>query len=846
MQNGHLRASYPVPPSSTFCAKPCSLCLHDSKSAVTTRDTYAIIKYRDTQIQRFSQVAGNAAAAPPQPFTSSLKISGNENDFLCLNAVATNGIDQNEAESIVIAAVTKDRNVLMLPRDFSHEPIQVSLNRGTNPSFRMLAAQCISLADAKRGILKHRPDLSETSNHSAVVVVTLDASGRAAGDSVGNLSVKIYTVVQDTWTASSGGAQVTFLTSHTISVPSRWSLAGGREYELGLDASSLLVTTSMGLIKYDLSVPIAHPTAQIPLEQLETHSAKELSAELIAMASPTSIAVFNSRYQSTQSQIVLTKKIDCVTLLEYFPRSQRCLALKTTTSRTTLIAFTITSAETGLSKSAKHGRSALSHSIGKGVANLTGSRLAPLTITNGIGALGIPSTNKVEKLGIDGIGIESVRDYLNNRIPELLETLQRYPSSQIPDRLIDTILQYVVSYSPSVTTQARTEMRIIPGSEPLIKWLISRGNLLRSRLERALRQSNKSNDVVLGIGQIPRALMHFEPALHLLKAYIQLCAKCDRAELVYVVKALLASIITTVQTDSSQDRLEDDMTESMELDTEHQVNPGNHPLQAGLPEDQRTAVMLTDNTSSNKIAVQQALVTALAQLASFSTMVVSKVMREDFESQQILALIQMLRRQLFQSGYSHFTEASYKDLEDAILRDKRPNDSTTSTSTLSLEDTVILLSASIDAIGAVGFSVQGTSDGFVEEIVPDLKSEIARTASTLDGLVAMQNTLRELVRYAESKRSLSSGSTDVLQHNRHSSAMHKRGTIMTLYSEASEEQGDPDAQGGMLPLSLKSEEVSEVKVRKGGGQTMHRTNRELYALRGQQVGRYSLDRITLW
>lgn len=159
-------------------------------------------------------------------------------------------------------------------------------------------------------------------------------------------------------------------------------------------------------------------------------------------------------------------------------------------------------------------------------------------------------------------------------------------------------------------------------------------------------------------------------------------------------------------------------------------------------------------------------------------------------------------------------------------------------SDLSLDAILSVISCCVDVIGPLGLVNTGGDMQFVQALIPELSSEIARTLEALEDANYLQGLLRETLRYSTS---LGKHSNKRDEDSKGSSK--STGIITTLYAEPSIEKGASDASA--LPLSLHAEKLSEFKVRKGGGQVLKRSQREMGMLQDRLRGPYAVERLIL-
>jgi len=234
--------------------------------------------------------------------------------------------------------------------------------------------------------------------------------------------------------------------------------------------------------------------------------------------------------------------------------------------------------------------------------------------------------------------------------------------------------------------------------------------------------------------------------------------------------------------------------------------------------------------------LQRALTLALDRFGASPPSTISANLQALFNQTEVLALIQVLRQQLFQGGHTR----SFQSLPPAESSANEP------ASTVQLDAVVRVLSGCVDAIGPLGFLGTVEHEDFIGNIVPDLATEITHTTQSLEDAAELQGILRETLRYEESIRKHQAVGTHVPSHPDGTKISQQPGTICTLYSETGQGQ-DSLQNGDALPLALKAVNiVSPIKVRKGGdGQTSRRSVREKSMLERRNKSQYSLERLVL-
>jgi hypothetical protein len=109
--------------------------------------------------------------------------------------------------------------------------------------------------------------------------------------------------------------------------------------------------------------------------------------------------------------------------------------------------------------------------------------------------------------------------------------------------------------------------------------------------------------------------------------------------------------------------------------------------------------------------------------------------------------------------------------------------------------------------------------------------------------------LREYLRYSTSVESrpkhLTTGADETAPSSTSIRQEKLNGADLLIYG-AQDEDGEGDASGKLLPLSLKAVRgVSRTKVLKGSGKVVERSKREMGYLRRKAAGKYTFERLVV-
>jgi hypothetical protein len=234
------------------------------------------------------------------------------------------------------------------------------------------------------------------------------------------------------------------------------------------------------------------------------------------------------------------------------------------------------------------------------------------------------------------------------------------------------------------------------------------------------------------------------------------------------------------------------------------------------------------------------LIKALAALGTLDIRSISDAMRQNFAAGEVLALIQLLRQQLFKIGSPNYMQPSeVKNNSEGTTQEVVLG--TPVAAQMSIDSILKVLSACIDAVGPLDLLSPVHSEDFLEHVIPHLMSEVSLATKAVEDTADVHGVLREALQYAQSNQKPAHGIKSVAEQGL---AVQRPGEIITLYAEQME---DVEASGrdGLLPLTLQGDSVKSFKVRKGGGQITRRSLRHTLMLESRNRGLYSYERLVL-
>ncbi|KAK5044612.1 hypothetical protein LTR84_010626 [Exophiala bonariae] len=826
LNNGSILASYPVPPASSFSGPPVSTV--EKQDGSIHRRTYCAIKRDTLKIQYFQSQDQD----PHQPKAiTSTDLNQQYSDIVLLDLIS--GANDQQKQVFVLQ---QDGTITIFSEDLAQTITETSIS--TTKSMRILAAQHLSGTEAGKSVLKQRPDLVNAAapNASYLAVVYTTSNDRQVN--LEKLYYAVYAIEEST-----RDDRVRSLSECSLGM-------NGRETK-SIDVKSVSCTFSSSVshlhLRFGGSLFTYALSGILPQQTSVLHTGFTGPSEILAISPVFAISshqrnlrLFDLKYQTTQAHVdpsrsALKRKRNQsgaeppIEFVTYIPKLARIVGK----CRNQLVAIDIIAKEdpkrllrVGSNLIQNIGQTIMAsdshYEMKTGLKNLT------------IGTIGQGNTSddewqnsrrQLDQLAQRGdvAGFEDAFIY-EVRKPYLALSYtgnmdDDFPAASIPDvkskYLLTKIFRLETASAGDRPTHANIILRVQLPSVRLILWL-SRLGLLSTRLVQTAMHGTTPYAMgeFLQPGAVAQALLALDPTLQLL----QKCIENGFSHYVDEQAATVHMLITQALSFPGD-----------EIEDQGNGAPSHEVIK--LAETQLQTTGDDSQTSWVPEQVKQALVAALNRFGSAAVSTVTPILKKSFSQTEILALIQLLRQQLFQGGHTQsFRTLALLETDDKVV--------------VSLEAVVRVLSCCIDSIGPLGLIGTIDNEAFVDSIIPDLLSEIASTKESLEDAAELQGILRETLRFHES-----------FQRNRKGDARsnlgagkelkQQPGTIVTLYSDLGEGMDGP-GEGRSLPLSLGVDTaISSHKVRKGGGQILRRSAREKNMLRQRQKGPYSFERLVL-
>lgn len=833
------------------------------------RHTYAIINRPDPQLCYFAEQAESLGTSNAPE--ARLPLTGTKSAVIFLETIPL--FQKSDASlSWDVLVVHQDGTLRRFSGDLSVQrwTTQIaSLLEDPESPMVLAAAHWMSAEQTKKSLLKNRPDLLIGDHHQQSTFLAFVAKKmNESGTEVLSMVYGLWHVTEQPShnTARLGVNTVhknPALLLHSLPATKKWRKDDSARYTFNSATGVLSIAHDNGLSSYDLTALTPQLLSKFSPRSGELNkktSSLRLTPTLAVTATPNTLTLFDTKYQSIQSTIDLdyarsTRKrkrggnvdSDPIELVTYLAKIKRIIGRR----GHTLVSFDVGNVGPHGKYDALAGGSLLIDAIGRGMPS-TGAQttMAPGLAVLDFGTLimpphpskeeWLPQQQQLDELAKTGdsarfeeMMAEELCDLLNPDDLSYQADIQ-LPSSMLHldqnkvDYLLSKIFQ-PISRGEQVlndSTGPADGLKIIFRLPTMIRWLISMGLLTRNRVEMALC-SKMSKAARLNPGAVPLALTRDDPSHQMIVDYLEHSPQLTVSEILQTIKILLSQVIKTTQETQhfSPMRLENIL--GQDLDSESTVKltmTVSHPPQDATPLDRSTTSLLM----------------ALEKFGSHSAHTITKEMRSCLGQPEVLSIIQVLRQQLFHSGHTSYLPTP------PVSASGSPNlGATQRASSLSLESMLKLLSSCLDAFGALGFLAQSEGDGFLERLIPDLKSEISFAFEGMQETTHLQGLLREVVRFADSENDHNNYFADS-PTNHTPQTVQKPGTVVTLYRESRADRGEVENTREILPLSLQADDaIRRDRVRKGGGQVQKRSIRDALRLQSRNVPKYSFERLVL-
>ncbi|KAH6642033.1 hypothetical protein C7974DRAFT_350222 [Boeremia exigua] len=874
LQNPQLVTSYALPPSASFTAAPYSTYRKGSSKTPAHRFTYASViestAGAKSQLVCFHEtILGDNAETAKTSYTPS---NGSRVSTIESLPVAGSGSSKGSVHDVL--ATFENGDVICLSADLSTVRWIANLKAAGSQKSEDFKIENVTLSTARnvtRGLLRSREDIAallSSESNSASDLLELTQILCVIGQNANGSRVLQLLQVQPR-NADLPSTQIQPL-KHllSISLPKPSSILlrtdSTATYSLHATSGALHILVDGGIISYDLSGTVPNINSELLLNEAKIDSFLRISQDVVFATAPGSCHAFDVKYNSLQAYLPLATTLssddaaskkrkhaqpDTETaatphLVAYYAELGLVVAVRddellgmqyggtnarkrVKTEGTLLIdalgkglAKPKAGAESAkwLDRKEKLDRYASKSKIAKfeGVlASCLGIPLEKKTdaqtkqenevqggpLTNGVG----PSIPKEDAKVVEQADDEAAEDQLRKwNIP-----------SAIPESQRQLHRQHALYALSKIFVFEGTTLKVAFFPPNVFQWLLQIGHLTKESIRRALLdETPESAHVVPKItdGDIVKAIVAFDPELHLLSAVLNHKHFLPIGEVVEAIRLLTQSLDDKPSTSEDTTKLLTNGTVSAESDMDVDVE-----LDAATTEVDHALTVLSNGVSIRSNTLRP----ALTRLHTFPAPLIGPTLRSALPRRDLESLIRLLHFELKNGGWS----SQYDFIDPEASNDDSPDDHAV---------TIIasLLSSVLDAIGAgawlaaVGSPADADSG---KDIIDALHADCSEALNGFWEARYMRGLLGEFLRYAANAPKSQKPSTKSLEN-----------------------QGKPFAVAGvkeddlpMLPLGGRGDMGIEKTKQGKGGRREERSKREIGMLISKKVPKYSFERIVV-
>ncbi|OAL46436.1 hypothetical protein IQ07DRAFT_574305 [Pyrenochaeta sp. DS3sAY3a] len=378
----------------------------------------------------------------------------------------------------------------------------------------------------------------------------------------------------------------------------------------------------------------------------------------------------------------------------------------------------------------------------------------------------------------------------------------------------------IESDATSTTERTRGSLKVEFFPPNVFQWLLHTGQVTKESIRRSiLDESPSMAQSVANIrdGDIVKALVDFDPDLHILSAVLNHSHFLPVAEVVQAIKVLIRSIEDVPEDSDATKLLTNGATGSddeMEVDITSELDAASNEIDHALS--------VLDH---GLVVRSHTLRPALIRLHTFPPDMISSTLRTILPRRDLESLIRILHLELKNGGWS----SSY-DFVDSD--DVHNEESTESPDDHAVTIVASLLSNTLDAIGAGAWvaSVGSTSAESAEDMITSLHNDTSEALNGFWEARYMRGLVSEFLRYASTLPKSHKPSAEKLQGQN------------KPFPVTGKLEGEDLP---MLPLGAKADLGIERAKKGHGGKQEQRSKREMGMLISKRVPKYSFERIVI-
>ena len=816
--------SYSIPPQQYFACAPHSLYIrHGSGSG--RRLTYCALRSSnsDIKLQCFADTF-ERKGSPKEGFSTISKDISADNAPVYLDTITFEG-----SNILSLIVVFQNGDISICSEDLS-DMVPISRSKGrTEANY----ATTLSVKQAKKGLLKKRPDLlvpfEGSANASSRILVSI---GRPFDDEDRDskvLRISIFSFqLPDAPTMDTSAPHPTFVGSFNVKTPI--SLPKTLRHCLH-HSGQLYIWHRQRVVLYQLDgTPLeAQPVHDFP-ERIK--SLLRLSSNLIAIIDDSSIKVVDFKHQAVSSSCILpatvlvngdsathTRLKDSERLLTFFPTLGSVLLLR----KRSLFLLNVTDART--EDAIQYHRTTLADAIGRGIHLNHGNTRQPVQFIEGLGAAvqGNVITKKEVISKIDLVAKskngEAFDTEFASHLPEICGNRSHSEDpfegttvsiSQIAqhNHLISHVINKIFAVkldSDSIGLLKGLEIQFVPPRT--FHWLIQHNVMTLRRIQLALKQTGVlSATEELHQCALVEALATFDYSLETLISLLAGPTPLTTREVACATRFALDVL------QQSQNLSNLRLLTATEMDIGSDA--GDHD------EDMNGDSTLEPEKDADKIHdAQSAMKVCLARLSICNDSDVRGALSQELSTLHLLSLVDFLRAELAGGGwFSHHSDDARPD-EDFYQDDSQIN------------VMIKILNSAIDALGTGAWLNSASSDEYARKI-EWMRAETSAALEGIEEATYLRGLLHEALLFV--KRAPPRSSIQKAPTLKNSAIGVSRPVKMSK----------DDSEDDALPLGLRPRDRVESRVLKDGKEVT-RSRREKEYLKSKIVGAYSIERIMI-
>lgn len=406
------------------------------------------------------------------------------------------------------------------------------------------------------------------------------------------------------------------------------------------------------------------------------------------------------------------------------------------------------------------------------------------------------------------------------QLPRVLTDSKRHRYRHFAIYALKKIFRLTRSEDSSKTGRRKSILTIEFFPPNVFQWLLLSGYLTKESIRRAILEDHPDNlGMVSSIsdGDIIKAVVEFDPELHLLSAILNHGHFLPVGEVVEAIRVLMQSLDDQPREDKISGLLTDGTVPSddeMDIELASELDAATNDLDHVLS--------ILDN---GLLIRNHTLRPALMRLHTFPAAIITSALRSMLPRRDLESLIRLLHSELRNGGWTLPYNSVDRGMAMVECSSEHPDDH-------AVAIIAQLLSCALDAIGA-GAWLSSVGDSAVEETSEDIIHQLLEdTSEAVNGFWEarfMRGLLSEFLRYASNLAKTQKPANEDLQKQRKPFAPDVA-TVEAL---------------SMLPLGGKVDlGVEKTKAGKGGRRE-ERSAREIGMLISKRVPKYSLERIVI-